>query len=110
MQAWADLVTVVPTGRTTVMHALDAVANAAIAGLGLTVSSAENVLGALRTGALLQVLGEYEIVGSGATYNEIIIQYPSKKLLPGRIRVLVDYLVGELRGRDPTSLVAGSSL
>ena len=93
------------------MYGLDVVANAAIAGLGLTVSSAENVLGALRSGALVQVLGEYAIVGSGATHNEVIIQYPSKELLPSRIRVLVDYyLIGELRGRDPTSLVAGSSL
>lgn len=85
---------------------LDAVGDAAKVGLGLTVSSAENVLGALREGTLVQVLKDYEVTGSGAINSEVIIQYPRKKLLPQRIRVLVDYLIENLRGRDPTSFVA----
>ena len=83
---------------------LDAVADAAQVGLGLTVSSAEKVLGALRDGTLVQVMKDYEVTGNGAINSVVIIPYPRKKLLPQRIRVLVDYLIEHLRGKELISI------
>jgi len=37
--------------------------------------------------------------------TEIIIQYASKRVLPPRVRVLVDFLLDELKGRDPLDVV-----
>jgi DNA-binding transcriptional LysR family regulator len=100
-------ITVAPKGRLIVTDELDAVADAAVAGLGLTVSSAENVLNELSAGTLVRVLTDYEVLGNGAINSEIIIQYPRKKLLPSRIRALVDFLLEHLKGRNPLT-VAGS--
>ena len=99
-------ITVSPKGRVLVMDELDAVADAAEAGLGLTVSSAENVLSALREGRLVRVLDEYTVLGEGEMHSEVIIQYARKKMLPLKVRVLVDFLLQELKGRDPLDVVA----
>jgi DNA-binding transcriptional LysR family regulator len=99
-------ITVTPKGRLLVMDELDAVADAAEAGLGLTVSSAENVLGALREGRLVRVLEDYAVLGQGEMNSAVIIQYARKKALPSKVRVLVDFLLEELKGRDPLDVVA----
>lgn len=99
-------VIVSPKGRLLVIDELDAVADAAEAGLGLTVSSAENVLSALREGRLVRVLEDYAVLGQGAMHSEVIIQYPRKQMLPLKARVLVDFLLEELKGRDPLDVVA----
>jgi len=101
-----DPITVTPAGRLLVMDELDAVADAAEAGLGLTVSSAENVLGALREGRLIRVLEDYVVSGEHGLQTEVIVQYARRKLLPARVRVLVDFLVQELKGRDPLEVVS----
>ena len=101
-----DRVTITPKGRLVVMDELDAVANAAEAGLGLTVSSAENVLSSLREGRLVRVLEDYLVLGRGQMHSEIIIQYARKKILPAKVRALVDFLLVELKGRDPLDVVA----
>jgi len=98
-------VTVTPKGRLLVMDELDAVCDAAEAGLGITVSSAENVLTALRAGRLVRVMDDYTVLGQGEMPTEIIIQYASKRVLPPRVRVLVDFLLDELKGRDPLDVV-----
>jgi DNA-binding transcriptional LysR family regulator len=99
-------ITVTPKGRLLVMDELDAVADAAEAGLGLTVSSAENVLGALREGRLVRVLEDYAVLGQGEMNSAVIIQYARKKALPSKVRVLVAFLLEELKGRDPLDIVA----
>jgi DNA-binding transcriptional LysR family regulator len=99
-------ITVTPKGRLLVMDELDAVADAAEAGLGITVSSAENVLAALHAGRLVRVMEDYTVLGQGEMPTEIIIQYPARKALPLKVRVLVDFLLKELKGRDPLDLVA----
>jgi len=101
-------VTVTPTGRLIVMDELDAVADAAVAGLGLTVSSAENVLDALRDGRLVRVMDDYTVIGNDTSRGEIIVQYPRRKYLPKKVRVLVDFLLERLKGRNPLDIVASS--
>ena len=99
-------VTVTPAGRLLVMDELDAVADAAEAGLGLTVSSAENVLGALREKRLVRVLDDYVVSGERGLETEVIVQYARRKLLQAKVRVLLDFLVQELKGRDPLEVVS----
>jgi DNA-binding transcriptional LysR family regulator len=101
-------VTVAPTGRLIVMDELDAVADAAAEGLGITVSSAENVLDALRDGRLVRVMDGYTVLGNDTSRGEIIVQYPRRKYLPQKVRVLVDFLLERLKGRNPLDLVASS--
>jgi DNA-binding transcriptional LysR family regulator len=102
-------VTVAPKGRLIVMDELDAVGDAAIAGLGLTVSSVENVITALRDGTLVQVLTDYDVLGNDLISSEIIIQYARGKLLPPRIRTLAEFLLERLKGRDPLTIVSSSA-
>jgi DNA-binding transcriptional LysR family regulator len=97
--------TITPKGRLLVMDELDAVGDAAEAGLGITVSSAENVLTALRAGRLVRVMEDYTVLGQGEMPTEIIIQYPARTSLPLKVRVLVDFLLKELKGRVPLEVV-----
>ncbi len=96
---------VVPRGRLTIMDELAAVTDAAEAGLGLTVTSAENVLAAITEGRLVRVMEDYEVLGHGQVHSDVIIQYAAKKQLPQKVRVLVDFLLENLKGRDPLELV-----
>ncbi len=96
---------VVPKGRLTIMDELEAVTVAAEAGLGLTVTSAETVLAAVTEGRLVRVLEDYEVLGRGQVNSEVIIQYAAKKQLPQKVRVLVDFLLENLKGRDPLEVV-----
>jgi DNA-binding transcriptional LysR family regulator len=96
----------VPRGRLIVMDELDAVGNAAMAGLGLTLSAAENIFDELRDGTLVRVMADYDIYGNDPVQEEIIIQYPARKYLSPKVRVLVDFLLERLRGRNPLDVVA----
>jgi DNA-binding transcriptional LysR family regulator len=98
---------VTPKGPLIVMDELDAVVNAAEAGLGITMSSAENVLTSLRAGRLVRVLEDYEAGGQDAMHTQVIMQYPRKRQLPIKVRALVDFLLKELKGHDPLELVGG---
>lgn len=102
-------VTFAPKGPLIVMDELDAVVDAAEAGLGITVSSAENVLTSLRERRLVRVLEDYTVGGHGAMHTQVIMQYPRKRQLPMKVRALVDFLLLELKGRDPLEVVGGSA-
>ena len=102
-------VTMTPKGPLIVMDELDAVVDAAEAGLGITVSSAENVLKSLREGRLVRVLEGYDVGGHGEMHTQVIMQYPRKRQLPAKVRVLVDFLLKALKGRDPLEVVGGST-
>jgi DNA-binding transcriptional LysR family regulator len=102
-------VTFTPRGRITVRDELDAVADAAVAGLGITVISVENVLGRLRDGSLVRLLPGYEIAGQNELGTQIIMQYPRKELMSPRARALVDFILQNLKGRNPMEIVAGLS-
>ena len=94
-----------PTGRLTIMDELAAVTDAAEAGLGLTVTSAENVLAAVTEGRLVRVMEDYDVLSREQLQSDVIIQYAAKKQLPQKVRVLVDFLLENLKGRDPLQLV-----
>jgi DNA-binding transcriptional LysR family regulator len=104
----ASRLTVMPKGRLIIMDELDAVKDAAVAGLGLTVSSAENVLAELRAGLLVRVLEDYRIVGESEKNSEIIMQYAQRPAMSQKVRVFVDFLLGELKGRNPLDVVQRS--
>jgi DNA-binding transcriptional LysR family regulator len=97
--------TIAPSGRLTVKDELDAVSDAAIAGLGITVISIENVLGALREGSLVRVLPQYEVEGQNELGSTIIMQYPRKDVLSPNVRALVDFVLEKLKGRNPLDVV-----
>jgi DNA-binding transcriptional LysR family regulator len=97
--------TIVPGGRLTVRDELDAVSDAAIAGLGITVISIENVLGALRGGSLVRVLPQYEVEGQNELGSTIIMQYSRKDVLSPNVRALVDFMLEKLKGRNPLDIV-----
>jgi len=102
-------ITVVPKGRLVITDELDGVADAAEAGLGLTVSSVENVLSALREGRLVRVLEDFTITGQGDKHDQIIMQYARNPQMPLKVRVVLDFLLAQLKGRDPLEIVARST-
>ena len=97
--------TITPRGRVTVRDELDAVCDAAKAGLGITVISMENVLDALREGSLVRVLPEHEVEAQNELGSMIIMQYPRKDLLSPNVRALVDFVLKRLKGRNPLDVV-----
>jgi DNA-binding transcriptional LysR family regulator len=101
--------TITPKGRVTVRDELDAVSDAAIAGLGITVISVENILGALRDGSLVPVLPEFHVEGHNELGSTIIMQYPRKELLAPNVRALVDFILEKLKGRNPMEIVTDRS-
>ena len=102
----AQRIEFIPRGRLIVMDELDAVANAAISGLGITLSAAENVLGELHDRSLVRIMPDYEAFSHNPVQAEIIIQYPSPREISPKVRVLVDFLLERLRGRNPLEIVA----
>jgi DNA-binding transcriptional LysR family regulator len=98
-------VTITPRGRVTVRDELDAVYDAAKAGLGITVISIENLLEALREGSLVRVLPQYEVEAQTELSSTIIMQYPRKELLSPNVRALVDFVLKKLKGRNPLDVV-----
>jgi LysR family transcriptional regulator, transcriptional activator for dmlA len=100
--------TILPKGRLTVRDELEAVCDAAVADLGVTVISSENVLGALREGSLVRVLPEYEVQGNNELGTTIIMQYSRKDVLSSNVRALVDFVLEKLKGRNPLELVTGA--
>lgn len=101
--------TIAPKGRLTVRDELEAVCDAAIAGLGVTVISTENVLGALREGSLVRVLPEYQVEGHNELGSTIIMQYSRKDVLSPNVRALVDFVLEKLKGRNPLEIVTSAA-
>jgi DNA-binding transcriptional LysR family regulator len=88
--------------------------HAALQGLGLLRSSELEVLPELKSGKLVQVLGDYEVTANGAVWA----LYPSAKHVLPRMRVLLDFLADwfrELRASrtpphaEPAALANGSA-
>jgi DNA-binding transcriptional LysR family regulator len=99
---------VTPRGRLLVADELDAVADAAENGLGLTVSSAENVLPALTDGRLVRLMEDYTVLGQSMLETEVIMQYASRRGLPPKVRTVVDFLLERLQHRNPLEIAAAA--
>jgi DNA-binding transcriptional LysR family regulator len=88
-----------PKARIVVAGELDVVTDAALAGLGVTVISAHNVITQLQEGSLVRLLPQYEILGHSDKHTEIILQHPPRKHMAPRTRLMVDYLLEKLEGK-----------
>jgi DNA-binding transcriptional LysR family regulator len=75
----------------------DSAIDAALAGLGLALVLRKSAAGHIKNGALVALLPTYDISITGG--NRVFLMYPSKKYLPGRVRVFIDFLV-EVSRRD----------
>ena len=70
----------------------EAIAHAALGGLGVAILPMPFVEQALRSGALLRLLPEWYLdIGS------VWLYYPSKKLLPAKTRVFIDFVLQRFR-------------
>ncbi|WP_207004617.1 LysR family transcriptional regulator [Trinickia mobilis] len=78
-----------------VSNSADVIREACIRGLGITVMPNWLFHDDLTSGRVCQVLRQYEPEGL-----PIFVVYPSRKFVPPKLRVVVDYLATEL-GRDP---------
>jgi DNA-binding transcriptional LysR family regulator len=78
---------------------------AAMLGMGVALVPMPFALPALQSGALLRLLpGWYDDAGPLSLY------YPSKKLLPAKTRVFVDFVVEQFRAREFAQRVHGASM
>jgi DNA-binding transcriptional LysR family regulator len=72
----------------------EAIARAAASGLGLGLIPLPHALPLLESGELVRVLPDWH-----ALTNPLSIYYSSRKLVPAKVRVFVDYIIEEARAR-----------
>lgn len=87
----------VPLGRITIEDELEAVATAAIAGLGVTLISADSVVAELTDGSLVRLLPNYSTASGDARQTEIILQHPTRNRMSPAAAALVDFLLERLK-------------
>lgn len=80
----------------------DILLQAALDGIGITAMSVELVAPHLASGALVRVLPSW-IAGRLSLYAAL----PSRKFMPQRTRVFLDYLTEQIQQRIATALKAG---
>lgn len=73
----------------------EAMCRAAIMGLGIALLPMPFAIAALRNGTLVRVLP-----GWASETGPVMLYYPSKKLLPAKTRVFVDFVVERFRAQD----------
>jgi DNA-binding transcriptional LysR family regulator len=86
-----------PRGRLMVSKLLDAVVDASLMGLGVTVAFVESVLPHLESGRLRVLLPDYLIEDQGDGDTEIFLQYPHREYVSLKVRAFVDFLVERFR-------------
>lgn len=69
---------------------------ATMAGLGISLNARWNVAEALQSGALVEVLPDWQVVSDRAVW----LVYPKSNVLTAKVRVLIDFLVEKI-GRNP---------
>jgi DNA-binding transcriptional LysR family regulator len=77
-----------------VMDDPEALARAAACGLGIALLPVPHVLPMLKAGELVRILPDWH-----AEARPLSIYYSSRKLLPAKVRVFVDFIVNEVRER-----------
>ena len=97
-----------PVQGNLVSNDLSALVTAALHGQGLVLAPLPLVLPLVRAGALVPVMSDWPTVGA-----DVFIHYPSRKNLPARVRVLVNFLLEGLRHNPDLhgkleTLIAGS--
>lgn len=85
-----------PVGPVVITGELEAVLDAAIAGLGIAVVAQDHATEALNEGRLHRVLAEFDVIGRGQAYSQVILQHPLRGLMSPAIQALVDFLLEHL--------------
>jgi DNA-binding transcriptional LysR family regulator len=80
-----------PANSLTIVEGQDCAIDAALAGLGIALVLRKSAVAPIKAGALRVVLPGHEASLSSA--SRIFLAYPSKKFLPARVRVFIDFLV-----------------
>jgi DNA-binding transcriptional LysR family regulator len=89
---------VVPRGRVTISEQYDAVLNAALCGLGVTLVFAHSVIRYLESGHLKILLPDWQPhAGASLETNKVYLWYPTRAYIPYNVRVLVDFLTSRFR-------------
>ena len=94
---------VAPLAATLVVNDPVAMREAALLGLGVTLIASADVLPALEAGALLRLVPNWY-----ADAGAISICYPSRKLLPAKTRVFVDWVAEAFKASRLAERFAGS--
>lgn len=92
---------VAPVQGRVVVNDLDAVCDAALAGMGIARLGAHHVMDHLRSGRLVRVLPQWH-----AAPGAIQLYYPHFRHTPPKLRVLVDYLVDSLQAQGLAQAIA----
>jgi DNA-binding transcriptional LysR family regulator len=92
-------VVVEPKGRVVIAEQYDAVLDAALCGLGLTVAFTQSALRYLRSGELKVLLPDWEPYSDTLESNHVYLWYPHRTYVPLNVRVLIDFLTARLRQR-----------
>jgi DNA-binding transcriptional LysR family regulator len=80
-----------PVSRLNIFENQESASDAAIAGLGIALVLRTSAAVHIKSGALCPLLAAYDI--SITDSNRVFLVYPSKKYLPTRVRVFIDFLV-----------------
>jgi len=89
-----------PQGRLVVSKLLDAVVDAALMGLGITVAFVESVLPHLESGRLRVLLPAFPLDDNESKDAEIFIQYPHREYVSLKVKALVDFLLERFRAYE----------
>ncbi|MGE0383948.1 MAG: LysR family transcriptional regulator [Gammaproteobacteria bacterium] len=85
-----------PGGRLVIEHDYGATLHAALAGLGIAVTYAECARPHLERGELRALLPDWTVRSGSVIDNEIFLRFPTRELMPQKVRVLADYLAERL--------------
>lgn len=101
--AGEEPVVIDPVGPVVITGELEAVLDAAVAGLGIAVVAADLATEALNDGRLQRILTEFEVIARGQTYSQVILQHPLRSLMSPAVQALVDFLLEHLVDEPPAS-------
>lgn len=93
-----------PKGRLLVAGQYDAVINAAIMGMGITVVFARSALPYLKSGQLKIILPGYRIRGGVLENQSLHLRYPHRSYMPFSVRIMLDYLIEHFRAENQAGL------
>jgi DNA-binding transcriptional LysR family regulator len=87
-----------PRGRVTISEQYDAVMDAALCGLGVTLVFAHSAIRHLEAGNLKVLLPDWQpYAGATLETNKVFLWYPQRAYVPYNVRVLVDFLTARFR-------------
>jgi DNA-binding transcriptional LysR family regulator len=86
-----DPTVIQPASNLNIVENHESTLDAALAGLGIAIVLRKSAASFLKAGTLCQVLGSYDVSVSDG--RRVFLVYPSRKYVPARVRVFIDFLV-----------------